>query len=79
MKSIVLPKSIETIGEKAFWGCTTLTYINFPQSLKSKIDIEVRGEVFIPREAFLKLNEEANREVPQKIPDEIVIHSYKNP
>ena len=35
LKSIVLPKSIETIGEKAFWGCTTLTYINFPQSLKS--------------------------------------------
>lgn len=35
LKSIVLPKSIETIGEYAFQGCTSLTNIELPEGLET--------------------------------------------
>lgn len=44
------------IGEDVTQNLKTIKSI--PQKLNSKIDIEVRGEVFIPRDAFMKLNEE---------------------
>lgn len=44
------------IGEDVTENIKTIKSI--PHKLKSKIDIEVRGEVFIPRDTFLKLNEE---------------------
>lgn len=44
------------IGEDVTKNLKTIKTI--PHKLKSKIDIEVRGEVFIPRDTFLKLNEE---------------------
>jgi len=44
------------VGEDVTENLKTIKTI--PHKLKSKIDIEVRGEVFIPRETFLKLNEE---------------------
>jgi len=43
------------IGEDVTENLKTIKTI--PQKLKDKIDIEVRGEVFIPRETFVKLNE----------------------
>ncbi len=44
------------IGEDVTENLKTIKSI--PHTLKSKISIEVRGEVFIPRDTFLKLNEE---------------------
>lgn len=44
------------IGEDVTENLKTIKSI--PHKLKSKIDIEVRGEVFIPRDTFFKLNEE---------------------
>ncbi len=44
------------VGEDVTENLKTIKSI--PHTLKSKISIEVRGEVFIPRDTFLKLNEE---------------------
>ena len=44
------------VGEDVTANLKTIKTI--PQKLKSNIDIEVRGEVFIPRDTFIKLNEE---------------------
>lgn len=44
------------VGEDVTENLKTIK--NIPHKLKAPIDIEVRGEVFIPRETFLKLNEE---------------------
>ena len=44
------------IGEDVTENLKTIK--NIPLKLKENIDIEVRGEVFIPRDTFLKLNEE---------------------
>jgi len=45
-----------TVGEDVTENLKTIKSI--PHKLKSEIDIEVRGEVFIPRDTFIKLNEE---------------------
>jgi len=50
------------VGEDVTENLKTIK--NIPQRLKSEIDIEVRGEVFIPKETFIKLNEE--REIDGK-------------
>lgn len=44
------------VGEDVTENIKTIKSI--PHKLNAKIDIEVRGEVFIPRDTFLKLNEE---------------------
>lgn len=44
------------VGEDVTENIKTIKSI--PHKLNVKIDIEVRGEVFIPRDTFLKLNEE---------------------
>ena len=50
------------VGEDVTENLKTIKTI--PQKLKSEIDIEVRGEVFIPKDTFIKLNEE--REIEGK-------------
>jgi len=49
-----------TVGEDVTENLKTIKSI--PHRLKSDIDIEVRGEVFIPRDMFLKLNDERELE-----------------
>lgn len=39
-----------------------MTISSIPHTLKDKIDIEVRGEVYIPNDTFIKLNEEREME-----------------
>lgn len=50
------------VGEDVTENLKTIKTI--PHKLKSEIDIEVRGEVFIPKDTFIKLNEE--REIEGK-------------
>jgi len=50
------------VGEDVTENLKTIK--NIPHKLKSEIDIEVRGEVFIPKDTFIKLNEE--REIEGK-------------
>lgn len=52
------------IGERVFRNLTTIKSI--PLQLTEEIDIEVRGEVFMPKSSFIKSNEErlANGEAP---------------
>lgn len=48
-----------TVGEDITHNVKTIK--NIPLSLPSNIDIEVRGEIYMPESSFLKLNEERSK------------------
>lgn len=43
LKKINLPSSIQTIGPKAFYGCTNITNVNFPNNLNSIYEYAFAG------------------------------------
>lgn len=53
-----------TVGEDITHNVKTIK--NVPLSLPSNIDIEVRGEIYMPESSFLKLNEERSKKGEKK-------------